>query len=84
MRREYNLTWMDETIERVPKLNWLYKFCCFMLFKAKKKMTYNEMFVLLYGLNRRKLGDLKAKHYALAQIALIYQFQNNKMPNIYE
>ena len=82
MDREYNLTWMDETIERVPKLNWLYKFCCFMLLKSKKKMTYNEMFMLLYGLNRRKLGESKAKQYALAQTAIIYQFQNNKLPNM--
>jgi hypothetical protein len=76
---------MDETIYSVPNGNWLYRFCCFFLFKAKKKLTYNEMYLLLYGLHRRKLGEDLAKRFAFERILAIYQHQNNnKLPNINE
>lgn len=82
-RDPYDLSWMDERIERVEHSNWLYKFCCFFLFRARKKLSYNEMFVLLYGLNRKLLGHDDARKYAMAQVVDIYKYlNNNKLPNM--
>ena len=75
------LAWMNEKIQSVEHSNWLYKLCCFFLGKRKEKLTYEEMFLLLYGLNRNKLGDYKAKFQAMNQILKIYKYQNNKLPD---
>ena len=74
---EEDVTWMEERIDRVPKANWLYKFCCLFLFRWRKKLTYNEMYLLLYGLNKKALGERDAKRFAWYQIVDIRNFQNN-------
>ena len=73
--------WMEETVQSVEHANWLYRFCCFLLGKKKKKLTYKELFLLLYGINRRKMGDKEAKTFAMNQILKTYKFHNNKLPN---
>lgn len=73
--------WLNETVVSVPYYNWLYKIVCFLFGKRKKKMTYQELFLLLYGLNRNKVGDKKAKEMALYKIVEFYKTINNKLPN---
>ena len=71
--------WMDERIDRVPYSNWLYKW---FLLKPRTKLTYNEMFVLLYGLNKKALSKDEAREFAFKQIINIYKYlNNNKLPN---
>ena len=77
-----NAAWIHEKIDRVPQANWLYKFCCAFLFKWKSKLSYSEMYVLLYGLNRKALGFEKARELAYEQVLEIYKYlHNNKLPN---
>ena len=78
-RKHYNLDWMDGTVESVPSMNWLYRLCCILLFK--KRMTYNELYVLLYGINKRKIGEDNAKRLAMNQVLKTYKhLNNNKLP----
>lgn len=73
--------WLNETVEKVDKCNWLYKFICFCLGKRKKKLTYQELFLFLYGLNRKKLGERKAKELSMKRIIEIYKYlHDNKLP----
>jgi len=73
--------WLYETITEIKGSNWLYKLLCFIMGRRKKKMTYNEYFLLLYGLNRRKLGEQKAKEMSLNRILTIYkELHNNQLP----
>ena len=77
-----NEKWAYEKIDRVPGNNFLYKFCCFFLFKWKSKLNYREMYMLLYGLNRDVLGYDKAREFAYDRIIEIYKYlHNNKLPN---
>lgn len=73
--------WLKEAIDTIPGSEKLYKFVCFMLGKWKRKMSYQEYFLLLYGLNRRKLGERKSKEMALARILQIYkELHDNNLP----
>lgn len=74
--------WLDETVQSVEHANWLYKACCLFLFKPKKKLTYSELFMVLYGLNQKKLGMENAKKFALKQLIDVYKWNNNKEPDI--
>ena len=75
--QENDISWTREEIERYPSPIWIYKVVCFML--HKKKLTYQEMFMLIYGMNKR-LGEKKAKEYAMQKIIWIYEMNNNKLP----
>lgn len=76
-----NGEWLNEHIPYLRKNNWLYRFVCFCLGKSKSKLTYQEMFVLLYGLNRNKLGEKVAKEKAAKEILSIYKIHHkNKLP----
>ena len=79
--RDEELEWMKEKVPSVPHSNWLYKLCCFLLFKRKAKLNYYELFMILYGINKKGLGIDEAKRFAMAQILKIYKFHNNKLPN---
>ena len=51
---DFELEWFNEKIERMPYNNWIYKIICFLMGKRKTKLTYKDLFLLLYGLNRKK------------------------------
>ena len=73
--------WMDEPIPYLKDGNWLYRFVCFCMGRRKKKLTYKEMYLLLYGLNRGKLGNGKAKEKAMSRILAIYKsHHDNNLP----
>ena len=78
---KYDLGWMDKKIPYIKKGNWLYKFCCFFLGRKKSKLTFKELYLILYGLNKRKIGEDKAKEFALGRILKIYKdLHHNKLP----
>ena len=45
------MEWFDEKVERVKDDKFLYKFICFFLGGPKKRLSYKELFILIYGLN---------------------------------
>lgn len=50
--------------------------------KRKEKLTYEEMYLILYGLNRSRATEEKdAKEMAMLKVLEIYQYlHNNKLP----
>jgi hypothetical protein len=75
--QEQDIAWTKEEVEFLPVPNWIYRVACFML--RKKKLTYQEVFMLVYGMNKH-LGEKKAKEYAMQKIIWIYELNNNKLP----
>ena len=48
-------------------------------------MTYMEMYVLLYGLNKKSLGDKEAKEIAIKRVIDIYKdLHEGKEPETYD
>jgi hypothetical protein len=74
---KFSPQWLKEPVFRLNKLNWLYQIVCFLLGKYKKKLTYEELFLLLYGLNRGCLGDEEAKKRSMLKVIEIYKEINN-------
>lgn len=68
-----NLAWMDEKIPRLWRGNWMYNIVCFLLFKRKTKLSYREYMMLLYGINKRKLGEDKARQLSITQALEVYK-----------
>ena len=79
-----NTDWIKENVPNIKYCNWFYNFICFCLGKRKTKMTYEELYVLVYGLNKNKFGTQKAKEHALYFILDIYKDLNNKYPKGFE
>ena len=72
--------WLNEKIDRIPYCNWLYQLCCFLMFRWRRKLNYKEMFLLLYGLNRDKVGNQEAKKISLYKTIELYKANNNRLP----
>lgn len=66
--------WMEEFVEKIEKNNGFYRFLCFFL---GRKMRYKELYMLLSAVNKRKMGDDKAKEWAFNRIIKTYKFLNN-------
>ena len=77
-QQEEDIAWTTEKVDDVPSKRWLYKAVCFLI--GRKKLTYQEMFMLLYGINRKMLGDREAKEIASQRIIAIYEYNNKKLP----
>lgn len=75
-----NFTWLDEKIPKLRKSNWFYNLVCFILGKRKEKLSYKEYMMLIYEVNRRKLGEEKANETATIRAINIYQRLNGKLP----
>lgn len=75
--------WMEERIPFLVKSNWLYQIICFFMGKRKKKLSYKDMYILLYGLNRNNIKNEKeAKELSMLKVLEIYKsLHNNKLPN---
>ena len=72
--------WLNEKVVKTPYYNWIYQTVCFLMLRWKRKLTYKDLFLLLYGVNRNKMGDKEAKEFALYKIVEIYKSLNNKLP----
>lgn len=79
-----DVTWMDEPVEKVPGWQGKYKLLCTLLFK--KRLTYSNMYVLSYSLNKSKFKNNEAqlKENIIKDLAAIYYYNNNKLPNGFE
>lgn len=80
MSKNIDVNWMDETVENLPNIQGIYKLFCFLLFK--RRMTYSNLYVLTYALNKNKFKDneLKLKEKIIKDLALIYYYNNNRLP----
>lgn len=77
------MEWFDEKIEYIDGDRFLYKIVCFFLGGFKKRLTYKELYILLYHLNKHKLGEEKSKKKSMQRILKIYShFHNNEIPNV--
>ena len=75
---DQNLEWTNETLDKVPYKNWLYKVFC--LFTFRKRMTYKEMYLVLSEINRKAIGEEKAKKKAFQRIIEFYEYNNGNRP----
>ena len=74
------MEWFNEKIEYIKGDRFLYKLICFFLGGPKYRMTYKELYLLLYGLNKKSLGEDIAKKKSMNKILEIYKNVNNKLP----
>jgi hypothetical protein len=79
-----NFEWLNEEIETFPKYNGMYKLLCLML--LKKKLTYSNLYVLSYKLNKNKFKNNEnvLKGQILKDLAYLYFFNNKKLPDGFE
>ena len=76
------MEWFDEKIEYIKGDRFLYKVVCFFLGGPKKRLSYKELYIILFHLNKHKLGEEKAKKKSMDKILRIYShFHNNNLPN---
>lgn len=78
------LKWMEEKVTKINGHNFFYHFVCFFLFRLRRKITYNDLFILYYGLHRNKMGEDNAKKKALQTVLKIYKENNGNYPDEYE
>lgn len=77
------MEWFDEKIEKINDDKFLYKIVCFLLGGPKYRLSYKNLYLILYGLNRGKIGEEKAKKKAMERVIKIYKsHHNNNEPNI--
>lgn len=78
-----DLSWLDERIPRMKRGNWLYNLVCFLLFIPRKKLTYRQYIMLLYGINKGILGEREAKAGAIIRAIEVFKsLHNGEMPNL--
>jgi hypothetical protein len=81
MNEEINVSWMNEMVEKIPGKQGFYKLLCVIF--LKRRLTYNNLYVLSYAYHKKqfknKEEELKIK--ILIDLAKIYYFNNNKLPN---
>jgi len=73
-----DIEWTFDEIEKVPTKQWLYRVICFVL--RKKRLTYQEMFLVLYGIFFKKFGEKRSKELAVERLIAIYEFNNGVLP----
>jgi hypothetical protein len=78
------LNWLDEPIEELPGGKGWYRLFCLIL--CKRRMTYANMYILTYALNKRKFKDNETvlKEKILTDLAKIYYHNNKHLPDGFE
>lgn len=84
MAEKLNIDWMDEPLKKLPKGQGLYRLLCILL--LKKYLTYSNMYVFIYGLNKHnfKNRELELKTLIIQELASIYYYNTQKLPNGFE
>ena len=72
-----DLSWMNEPLPSIKNGNWLYNLICFLMGKRKKKLTYKEYMMLLYGINRSALGEEESRERAINKALEEYKCHHN-------
>lgn len=68
------MDWFEERVPNVGKHNWIYNIVCFLLFSRRKKLSYKQIYLLIYELNKKNLGEKEAKELALIRVLDIYKY----------
>ena len=74
------LEWTDERLPKLPKNNLMYFLFCLFTFRARRKMTYKEMYLLMSEINRKTLGQEESKKLAFRRIMDFYEYNNGHRP----
>lgn len=69
-----SIKWMDEKIDSIPKNNGIYKFVCTLL--CKKKLSYKEMYLLLFNINRKNSSEENIKKLVMEELINIYKYNH--------
>lgn len=69
-----NIKWMEEKINSMPKNNGIYKFVCTLL--CKSKLSYKEMYLLLFSLNKKNLSENNLKRDIMKELINIYNYNH--------
>lgn len=77
---ETGLEWTNEHLKRLPKNNFIYFLFCLLTFRPVKKMTYKEMYLIMTEINRKTLGEERAKKLAFHRIIYFYEYNNGHRP----
>jgi len=77
-----NVEWMDEKVTKIKGHNFFYKVVCFFLGRWWKKLTYKDLFLLYYGVNRKSMGEHNSRKKALQSILKIYKQNNGDYPQM--
>lgn len=72
-----NLSWLDKKVETIENHKLLYFFIRLFLFKIKRKLKYKELYLIFYGIERKKYGEEMAKKIALNRTLKVYMDNNN-------
>jgi len=80
-----DLNWMNERLPSLERGSWIYNAVCFLIGRRKKKLTYKEYMMVLYGLNRDALGEHKARERAINKVLELYKYHHNgELPEMAE
>lgn len=60
---------MKETVEHVRKNNWIYRIACFLI---GRKLTYEELFLILERINERSLGKKMSSKKSMDEVVKVY------------
>ena len=77
---EVKLEWANEPLKKLPRNNFIYFLFCLITFRPRKKMTYKEMYLMMAEVNRKTLGEEKAKRLAFQRIIDFYEYNNGNRP----
>lgn len=84
MFNNVDIKWLDEEIKEFPSHKGIYKLLCLLL--LKKYLTYSNLYVLTYALNKNKFknrqNELKDK--IIKDLVKLYLYNNNKLPYGFE
>ena len=75
-----SLEWTNEPLKKLPRNNFIYFLFCLFTFRPRKKMTYKEMYLIMAEVNRKTLGEEKAKRLAFQRIIDFYEYNNGNRP----
>lgn len=81
LNKDIDLTWMEDKVQEIKNHKFLYKFMCFITFRRKRKLNYKELYLIYYGIHRKKIGEQQAKKKSFDTILKIYKENNGKMPD---
>ncbi len=72
--------WTNEQLPKLPRNNFMYFLFCLVTLRPKRKMTYREMYLLIAEVNRKTLGEQRAKELAFQRIIDFYEYNHGYRP----
>lgn len=69
------MEWLDEIAVRKGTGPFQFRIAAFLTGRLSKGLTYRDVFFLVYGLNKRRLGENEAKRVAAEATIKLYEKQ---------